>query len=213
MVPRTHRSQSRAAGASRPRRWLHLAIVTMFVHVGAFAFAQFDGSLGTIEARLDGEPRTWTTYAYPESAEEGIPASANYVPFPGGYVEGSIEGYPEGATRDSVEGLLDISFELDALPSDCPCTFEDPFHVMYFAEDDIFGTVYASSQGGSVRITFERFEVDEDDVVTAEGTMEAELGFMPGENGVDEDADWPASMRLEGTFSTRILPDPHISIE
>jgi hypothetical protein len=193
-------------------RTIRTAIVLALVGLFGGAFAQFGDALGTVDATFRGEERTWTTYDYPQTEEEGVPASANYVPFPGGRMEVSLTAFPEGATRDTVDGRLSISFVANGFPDACPCEFEDTT-VLYFDDDTFFGDVFAASNDqGSVTLTFTRFERLEDGTVVAEGTFDAVLAFMPGEES-ERAADEVEPEPLEGRLETRIAADREISIE
>lgn len=193
-------------------RSIRAFLVLTLVLCASTAFAQFGEPLGTLEATFQGEERTWTTYEYPETEEEGVPASANYVPFPGGLMEGSIDGYPEGAVREDIQGTLSIGFMLEGMPEGCPCRFED-WTILYFADQDYFGDVYVSSEGeGFSTFVFDRFERQEDGTLVLEGTVEAALDFYPGENSEAEPGE-KEPIRLEGDLSTKVVPDRDVSIE
>lgn len=157
--------------------------------------------IGTIDATLDGEARTW--YLLEFATDDGPQATATWSSIMGMVVSVSLQSHPE--PRYQIENALALELSLRSLPSDCPCDYgSEQVSAMYWPESSMLANVHVSDAGGSAQATVTTFEEIAEGVYRLAGTFSAELPLLPQMNA---EPDMSQVATIEGTFVVERLAE------
>ena len=157
--------------------------------------------VGTIEATVNGEPRSWYQIEL-GSGDSATPMSSWARVMPTIY-DVTIQGFVE--ERFVLEGALAISLSLSGgLPSDCPCRYdENTASILFLIGGSMTDSMYVSYEGGDVAVVIDVFEPAGDETYRVEGSFEGTLPFV-ADPGAGPDLD--DVVDIEGTFDIARLP-------
>lgn len=167
----------------------------------AVAQPQASTVVGTIEATVDGEPRTWYQIEL-GSGDSATPMSSWAQVMPTIY-DLSLQGFAE--PRFLLDGAIAISLSLTGdLPSDCPCRYDgNAASIVYLVGGSMTDDMYVSYEGGEAAVVIDTFEPAGDEAYRVAGSFEATLPFVadPGEG-----ADLDDVVVIAGSFDIARLP-------
>ncbi len=194
-----------AARATGRRSRLVPLVVVLAALFGA-VLAQQAEVIGNVEGTVNGEPASW--YLLEVATEEGPQATATWSSIMGVMYDVSLQAHPERSF--AIEDTISISFSLFALPDGCPCSYgSDEVEVMYWTTSSMFQDFHSSADGGSVEATIDAFEEVAEGAYRLEGTLSAELPFVPG---IGQEPDPSQGLTIEATFIVDRLAEVELDL-